>query len=243
QQQNHAVTDRRFAYFQHTNDLIRNLNFFGSCEVDFYQRIDSQVNNKPVLTNLLLNLRYRASKRLNLNAGYDNRRNIIYYESYKNFIDQLIDDETRQGLRLGANVKIHKTINLGINSSWRFQKSDLNLSKNLNAYLNISRLPGLNAYLSLSANMLQTNYLNSNFYGARLTKPLLHNKCNLESYYRRVDYQYKSFETNIIHQDIGGFDFSWNLTRKLGLYLTWEGTFEQRKPTFNRVNTRLIRRF
>ncbi len=33
QQMNSGMTDRRFAYFQHTNSLIRNLYFFGSAEV------------------------------------------------------------------------------------------------------------------------------------------------------------------------------------------------------------------
>jgi hypothetical protein len=84
-----------------------------------------------------------------------NRKNIIYYESYKSYIDQLIDDETRQGLRVGANYHISKLFTWGFNASWRFQKSEINLSKNLNTYLNISKLPIINATASLSANILQ----------------------------------------------------------------------------------------
>ena len=242
EQRNHSKTDRRFAYFQHSNSITQNLSLFGSFEVDMYQVVDSVVTNAMSLTNLLLTFRYKVSKRLSFSGGYDNRKNIIYYESYKSYIDQLIDDETRQGLRLGANLRISKRITWGANGSWRFQKSNLNLSKNVNTYLNFSRLPWINASASLSANFLQTTYLDSKIYGARLSKELVRGKLNGEVYYRRVEYNYKNYENQIL-QDIGGVDLSWNITRKLAFYLYYEGTFDQQRATFNRFNARLIQRF
>ncbi|MBL7807975.1 MAG: hypothetical protein JNN28_09185 [Saprospiraceae bacterium] len=242
EQRNHAKTDRRFAYFQHTNNLTRNLSFFGSMEADLYQVVDSQVTNAIRLTNLLFTFRYKVSKRFGISGGYDNRNNIIYYESYKSYIDQLIDDETRQGLRLGATLRITKRINMGANSSWRFQKSNYNLSKNLNVYLNVNRLPWIHSNISLSANLLQTTYLNSKIYGARLTQEIIRGKLNSELYYRMVEYDYSSYE-NKIKQNIAGIDLSWNITRTLGLYLYYEGTFDATKATFHRFNTRIIQRF
>lgn len=242
EQHNRSNVDRRFVYFQHSNTLLKDLSMFGSFEVDLYQNIDSVVRTAPSLTNLLLSFRYKVSKKLSLSAAYDTRKNIIYYESYKNYIDQLIDDETRQGLRLGANCRISKKITGGMNYSWRFQKSDMNLSKNLNAYLNFSRLPWIKATGSLSANILQTGYLNSNMYGARVSKEIIRGKLNGDMHFRWVEYRYTNYE-NIIQQNIAGVDVSWNITRKLALYLYYEGTFDHRNPTFNRVNTRVIQRF
>ena len=242
EQRNHSKTDRRFVYFQHSNSLTKDLNLFGSFEVDMYQLVNERVSNAMSLTNLLLTLRYKISKKLSISASYDNRKNIIYYESYRSYIDQLIEDETRQGLRFGVNYRISKRITWGANASWRFQKSNINLSKNINTYVNFSRLPWVNATASLSANLLQTNYLDSRIYGARLSKEIVRGKLNSEVYYRWVEYDYKNYEYKI-QQQIGGIDFSWNITRKLALYLYYEGTFEKQNTTFNRFNTKLIQRF
>ncbi len=242
EQRNHARTDRRFAYFQHSNNLTKSMSLFGSMEVDMYQVVDSVVTNAMRITNILLTLRYKVSKQFSLSGGYDNRRNIIYYESYKSYIDQLIDDETRQGLRLGATYRISKRINWGANTSWRFQKSNLNLSKNLNTYLNFNRLPWIHSSLSLSVNWLQTTYLTSKMYGARLNQELIRGKLNGELYYRMVDYDYGNEQSRFM-QHIAGADLSWNITRTLGLYLYYEGTYTDSRAAFHRVNTRIIQRF
>lgn len=242
EQENHGKTDRRFAYFQHSNAVSKNLNLFGSFEVDMYQVVNEKVSNAMRLTNLLFSFRYKLSKKFSVNGAYDNRKNIIYYESYKSYIDQLIEDETRQGLRLGANYRISKQMNWGGNASWRFQKSNLNLSKNLNTYLNINRLPWINASASLTLNLLQTSYLNSRIYGVRFSRELVRGKLNAEWYYRRVEYDYTNYETHI-RQDVPGIDLSWNLTRKLAFYLYYEGTFDPKNKTLHRINTRLILRF
>jgi hypothetical protein len=242
EQRNQLKTDRRFVYFQHTNTLLKDLNLFSSFEVDLYQYINNEITHAPSLTNLLVSLRYRASKKINISLSYDNRKNIIYYESYKNYIDQLIDDETRQGLRLGGSYRLSKRISWGFNASWRFQKSDINVSKNINSYLNFSRLPVLNATASISANLLQTNYLDSKIYGARISKELIRNKLQGEVYFRMVEYQYKNYEYKI-QQQIAGADLSWYITPKFALYLYYEGTFDKSTDPFNRINAKIIQRF
>ena len=240
-QLNQLKTDRRFAYIQHSGMLLKNLHFFGSFEVDMFKKVDSLVSYAPSLTNLLVSLRYRISKNISLSAGYDNRKNIIYYESYKSYIDQLIDNETRQGVRFGANYRISRIFTIGFNGSWRFQKSNINLSKNINGYFNVSQLPLIHANASLSANLLQTNYLDSKIYGIRLSKDIIQGKLSSQVYFRDVTYIYKNYE-NKIHQEIAGADFSWNLTRKLAFHLYYEGTFEPNKATFHRFNSKLLYR-
>lgn len=242
EQHNQSFIDRRFAYFQHSSNLLKDLSLFSSFEVDLYKKIENNVSNAPSLTNLLVNLRYRASKKLNINVGYDNRKNIIFYESYKNYIDQLIDNETRQGIRAGISYRLAKRITWGGNGSWRFQKSTINTSNNLNSYLNISRIPGIYANISLSVNFLETGYLKSQIYGIRMDKELIRGKLFGQLYYRQVNYLYTNYE-NKLHQEIFGMDYTWNLTRKLALHLYYEGTFDKQNTTFNRLNFKLIQRF
>lgn len=242
EQHNGSSIDRRFVYFQHSNNLLERLSFFGSMELDLYERLNGEAKSKANLTNLLLTLRYKLSKKTSLSLSYDSRRNIIYYESYKNYIDQLIDNETRQGLRLNINYRPFKWVSWGANANWRFQKNDLNLSKNLNTYLNFSRVPWIGASASLTVNLLQTTYLKSRMYGVRLSRDLLDQKLNCEAYYRLLDYEYASSELTI-QQQVAGLSFSTNLTKKLGLYLYYEGTFDKKSDTFHRVNTKLVQRF
>ncbi|MBI1225153.1 MAG: hypothetical protein GC192_07920 [Bacteroidetes bacterium] len=242
EQRNSGAVDRRFLYFQHSNNLLKDLSFFGSAEVDLYENINGEAKSKASLTNMYLSLRQKISKKTSLSLSYDNRKNIIYYESYKNYIDQLIDDETRQGLRFNFNYRPFKLITWGINASWRFQKSDANLSKNLNSYLNISRIPWMKTSASITANFLETHYLSSKMYGLRLTRDIVPGKLSADVYARMVDYRYTTSELRI-QQEILGVNLSWNLTKKLALYLYYEGTFDKKADTFHRVNTKLVQRF
>lgn len=235
-------TDRRFAYFQHSNTLLKDLSFFGSMEVDLFQNLNGEAKTKASLTNMYVSLRQRISKKTSISLSYDNRKNIIYYESYKSYIEQLIDNETRQGLRFNLNYRPFKLVTWGANASWRFQKGDMNLSKNLNSYLNISRIPWLKASASLTANFLQTNYLDSKMYGLRLERDIVPGKLNGELYFRMVDYRYTSSELHI-QQKVVGTSLSWNITRKLALYVYYEGTFDKKVDTYHRVNTKLMQRF
>lgn len=242
EQRNGGVTDRRFAYLQHSGALGKKVQVFGSMDLDLYENINEVQRSTLRLTNLFLSLRYSVSKKLRLNVSYDNRRNIVYFESYRNQIDQLIDDETRQGLRLGANYRLLKTVSWGMNANWRFQKSDLNLSKNLNTYISFSRIPWVKASATISANVLQTNYLNSKMVGIRLNKELVKGVLNGELNARLLDYQYQNSEQHILQQMVGG-SLSVNISRKLTFFAYYEGTFNATSTDLTRVNVRAVQRF
>ncbi|MEZ4959184.1 MAG: hypothetical protein R2830_05150 [Saprospiraceae bacterium] len=242
EQRNHANTDRRFVYFQHSNTLVDNLNLFSSLEMDLFENINNEAHSKLSLTNMYLSLRYRFSKKFNASLSYDNRKNIIFYESYKNFIDQLIDDETRQGLRLNASYRLFKFVTWGANLSWRFQKSNMNVSKNLNTYVNISKVPFINTQLSLTANFLQTGYIDSRSYGVRISRDIVKGKLNGDVYFRMANYKYKTYEYSN-QQKILGASLSYRLTRMLSLFVYYEGTFDNLGYDYNRFNTKIIQRF
>ena len=56
EQSNAGKTDRRFTYFQHSNSLINNLHFFGSAELDLYNKVlnveDSTIQPGPFTQNI-----------------------------------------------------------------------------------------------------------------------------------------------------------------------------------------------
>lgn len=242
EQRNNSEIDRRFVYIQHSSSIVKNLNFFSSVEMELYENINNEAKNVLSLTNLYVLLRYRFSRALNFSASYDTRKNIIYYESYKSFIDKLIEDETRQGVRLHVNYRPTKNISWGINTGWRFQKNDKNLSKNLNSYLTFSRISALNIRASINANFLQTNYLKSKIFGIRIYKDIIPGKLSGDLNFRVVDYRYLNYESTT-QQNIAGASFSLKIDKKLSLYMYYEGIFDSQDKIYNRLNTKIIKRF
>ena len=244
EQRNKSNVDRRFVYFQHSSELLKNLNLFGSFELDLYEKIENKENSTLRLTSLYLSLRYRLLKKWRFSLSYDNRKNIIYYESYKSFIDRLIEDETRQGLRAGVNYRPFKNITIAVNSSIRFQKNSENLSKNFSSYVSFSRIPVVNMRVRLKANFLQTNYLSSRLLGISISKQIIRRKLNGDLYFRMGDYQYTRSES-INKQKTVGINFSYRLMKKLSLYLYYEGTFSNQiqNQASHRINSKLIKRF
>ena len=73
-----AKVDRRFAYLQHNSSLGKNINVFGSLEVDMYQNVRDTIQHKLQLTGAYFSVRYRPFRSFNITASYDNRRNVIF---------------------------------------------------------------------------------------------------------------------------------------------------------------------
>jgi len=241
EQRNNSKIDRRFIYFQHNSSLFWNLNLFTSAEISLYENINNQPKNVFDLANLYASVRYRFSRKLNVSVSYDNRKNVQYYETFKSFIDQLIDEESRQGLRFNANYSLFNNITWGVNAGWRFQKSKKNLSKNLNSYLTFSRIPALNIRTTVTANFLQTNYLQSKIFGIRVSKELIPRKFQGGINFRMVDYKYLNYET-VTKQNIAGINLSWNITKKLTFYIDYEGTIDHQGMLYHRIYTKIIQR-
>jgi hypothetical protein len=166
---------------------------------------------------------------------------VIYYETYKNFIDDLIEQETRQGLRFRINYRPVKYVTLGSSVGYRFQKDHGNNSMNMHHYLTHSRLPWIKASVTASAIMLENDYIKGLIYGVRMSRDLIKQKVFGELEYRRVDYQYGNSEL-ALKQNIAGINLSWRVRKNLSLSVDYEGIFEKQKSN-NRVHVNISQRF
>ena len=168
-QTNNFITDRRYLYIQHANSLLKNLDFFGSTEIDLY----SVENNTPVtdfsLTSLYLSLNYRPVNNLTLSLSYDARKNVYYYETFKNRIDSTLEKETRQGLRFRFNYRPFKYFSWGGNAGYRLQTPTSDESMNAISYLTYSKLPFINAWITLTGTALKTAGFSGFVYGGSLS--------------------------------------------------------------------------
>ncbi len=241
EQRNSGFTDRRFAYFQHDNALLKNLFLFTSCELDLYKVVEGIAKNQPTLTSLYLSLRYKPFKQLSLFASYDARKNVIYYETYKSYTDRLLEEATRQGLQLKVNYRPGNKVSMGVNAGYRFRDKDINPNENLNGYLTINQVPWIKATATITANLLKTNYLNGQIYEIRLSRDIIPGKMYTDLSYRFVDYNFLNSSTNLI-QNIAQLNLSWQFKHKMSLSIDYELTFEN-VSNYHRVYLSFNKRF
>ncbi len=225
EQTNHGKTDRRFVYFQHSSSIINNVNLFCSVELDIFQNINEVKTHNINLTSTYFSLRVKPHKKLALTASYDNRRNVIFYESNRLYIDQLLSQETRQGVRLMANYNMTRGINFNVSSFYRYQENNPQPTKNYVANVNFNNFPLLGAQVNINANTLETYYFNGTILGGRISKNILKSAVYLEVNYRNVNYTFLNSESQL-KQDIIGFATTIQLQRATSLTLSYEGTFE-----------------
>lgn len=232
-QTNSMKTDRRYVYLQHSNSLLKNVDFFGSAEIDLYE-IE---NNTPVtdfdLSSLYLSLSYRPVNNLSLSLSYDARKNVYYYETFKNRIDSTLERETRQGLRFRFNYRPFKYFSWGGNAGYRLQTPTSGESVNAISYLTYSKLPFIDASLTLTGTALKTTNLSGFIYGASMYKDFLNGNLSAEIEYRKAQ---------IFEEDIAEFSLMWRITTNLMLSGNVEATFEQNN-TSTRVFFNIAQRF
>lgn len=241
EQRNSGATDRRFAYFQHSNSMVKNLYLFGSVEVDLYQNVNGVQSSNPRLSNMYFMARYRIIKPLSISLSYSSRTNIIYYESYKDIVDRLLNEDATQGLMAQITYRPLKMMTVGLKGSYRLQKKDLKPTQNAYAYITYSRIPGINASATLSATNMQTAYLTGNIYSLNFSKDLLKGGLYGSIGYRYVDYSFYNGEMRQ-KQNMAELNLTARITKKLYCSLNYEGTFEK-STNLNHVYINITQRF
>ncbi len=238
EQRNGGAIDRRYSYFQHSSTINRNLNIFGSFEIDIYNNIAGTTGAKPRLTNLFISTTYKFSRKLSLSISYDARKRIIYYETLKTDIERLLDDdEARQGIRFRVNIKPVKYVFAGITYSSRFQNNNLNKSGNLNGFISYTRLPVIAGRFSMNYNRNNSNYLSSNIISLRYSRSIIKKRMDGDFYYRKVNYDYKFNELKE-RQSYYGVNLSYRFNRKFMMNLLGEMSSRSIEKNY-RINTKV----
>lgn len=241
EQMNKMKTDRRFAYFQHTNSLLKNLYFFGSMEIDLFKNLNDTAQNILDVSSYYLSLNYRAFKKIGFSASYDNRKNVIYYETYKSFINQMIDMEARQGMSFQVNFNSQKSFSAGIRNGYNFQKSVPKPSQNIYGYITLSNISGIRLSATLAATYLETSYINGKVLNLNLTRDFFQGKLYIYAGYQHVNYVFSGMETSLI-QHVADLNISLTVIKNLSLSINMEQTFEN-KNQYSRLNLQLRKRF
>ena len=228
-------------YFQHSNTLLKKISVFSSIELDLYKLEKGEPQTTVSLTGLYFSLRYRISRQLSFFTSYDNRKNVIYYETFKSYTDEILQQASRQGFRGRITYRPIKFLNLGADAGTRFREGDPRRTNTFRGYTTYTRVPLINASFIISANLMQTSYLDGQVYGARLTKDLAKGKLFAMLNYRLVNFDYINTSSKL-NQHISEIDLAYRFNKKLYLTVNFEATFQE-KNTYNRVYFNLRRKF
>ncbi len=240
-QTNNFITDRRFMYIQHSNSLLKNVDFFGSAEVDLY----ALQNNQPVttfnLTGAYVSLRWSPFNNLSLGLSYDARKNIYYYETYKNYVDSLLDKETRQGLKFQVNYQPFSHLSWGGTAGYRFATPTASQSLNGYSYLTYSQIPWIDASISINATALKTTYVTGMIYGASLSRDFFKGRFYAELSYQNVNYTFPT-STQLLENSVD-LNLSWRITQKLFFSVDAEAMKDTNSNLQGRLFFNLTQRF
>ena len=222
QQTNNFKTDRRFIYFQHSNNLLPEINFFLSSEVDLFKKVLNKGQYTFSLTGIFISANYTPDRSVSFSLSYDARKDVIYYETYKSLADSLIDHETRQGFRAGVNLHPINNLFIGLSGGYRFQPGDPKPSRNFNGIITYGNIPVIDATPSVTFTRLISSYIDGSIWGASLSRSLT-DFASLTVNYN--DNQYK-FLFGDLKQNILSVDLSSRIWNQIFLSFSYEGTFE-----------------
>lgn len=244
EQTNAGSIDRRYAYMQHSTTINGNLNLFGSGELDLF----STVQGGARLTNLFVSARYRFSRKVDVFASYDRRQRVIYYETYRNDVEVMLDDDdTRQGARVRLNFRPTKGLGLGAAYNRRFQSDGANASENAQLFLNYNKDPRGFGRWSVQANRNTSSYVRSDIISFRHSRTLIPKYLNMSLYYRMIEYIYGNRSDGSplaarASQRYYGADLTLNMARTLTFTVLGEMSTIAIERNY-RVNMSLTKRF
>jgi len=241
EQMNNMKTDRRFLYFQHSNTLLKNLNLFSTVELDLYKKINGKSENTLSMSSTYISLNYKLLKRLRLTTSYDNRKNIIYYESYKSYINQILEIEACQGLSFQANYYTLNNLSFGIKTGYRFPNANSRESKNIYGYFSYNNIPYVKLSSILAVNYLETSYVNGKILNYNISREFSQGKLYTELGYQWVNYSFFGSETNTI-QNIFNASLNWRFYKTFSFTVNYEETFEK-TDQYSRLAFQIRKRF
>lgn len=240
EQTNDFKTDRRFIYFQHSNSILANTNLFVSSEMDLYKMIAGIKKNEFQLTSIFTSLQYSPVNAVSIYLSYDARKNVIYYETFKSFIDSVFENETRQGFNVRLNIKPIRYLFVGINGGYRYQKHDLKPARNFGGYITYSQVPFVDITPTASYTKLITSYVEGGIAGLRLSRQITDN-IDLSVFYRNTQYKFSNSIASI-NQNSVSVDLTTILFNPVFLTISYEGIFESTSTT-GRILLDLTMRF
>lgn len=240
QQMNKSEIDRRFFYYQNTINLTHRINLFFSSEFDLFKKEGGIESSEFSLTSIYASLRYSPAHFLSGGISYDARRDVIYYETYKSFLDSIIINELRRGVRLNLIIRPVRGLTIGLNNSFRSQKGDPKPNLNFGVNINYFSLPYLEASPSVSYTRLTNSFTSGYSAGLNLVRNFFA-LIDISAGYKYYNYHFLKSGYRL-DQHVYSADAYYSFSKKLSAGLNFERVTD-RNISQNRLFIDLTVRF
>jgi hypothetical protein len=224
EQTNDFKTDRRFLYFQHSNSLIQNTRIFLSSEIDLFKKEMGKSKSDFSLTSLYTSINVRPNEYFSIFLSYDARKNVIYYETTPDTLQQLIDKTTREGFRTRITVRPVRNLYLGGDYGYRFRKGDLKPSNNYGGYITYAQIPLIESSATVSYSKIYSSYVQGDMWSANLNRPIVYG-LDIWLGYRFTDYKFGQ-GIDDLKQHSASINLNTYFFKPVLLNITYEGIFE-----------------
>lgn len=240
-QRNQWKTDRRYLALQHTITLRSNFMIFSSAEMDIFQRrSNGEELNQLNFTSLYVSMNYRFNRKLSAFVAYDNRRNIIFYQSYFDILDDLMENQfSRQVLRARMNYKISKSFSVSAAANVRLDQNQ-SFYNNYQASINWHSVPKIGGTLSYRFNFNDAKYMRNTIHAIRYQKSLTKWDGSFGIYYRLLKYNYAQLSTRNPFQHFAGMELTKNFKKNMSIAGNVE-FYNQKFHNTYRFNVRLTK--
>lgn len=241
EQTNQGNTDRRFLYGQSNGRFTPKLSYLASVELDLYRMQNDTASTSLRLTGLYLNLNWQLNRKLSLSASYNARQPIIFYETYRSEVDELLDRELNQGLRFRMNYRPWKFMQLNLNGGIRYEKGDLSPAMHYSAAMSLRNLPMNGVTSTLSASQNRSSYFNADILGLRFQGDILPGKLSAGISYRYLQY-HSTMESTILPQHMAELQLEYRISKNWQASLNYE-LIQQKDFPHNRLFLQVRYRF
>lgn len=222
QQTYESKIDRRYLTFQSEAYLKNNFYFVGSAEIDLYEKSNNTPKNSLNLTNAFITTRWNFLENASVSLTYDIRKNIIYYESFKNFVDSLLDKEFRQGFRANTNFQLFRDFSINVFTDYSSKKNDARPSYNIGMSVSHHNLFELNLMPSISGSYLSSSYTNAILFNFRISKSFFDGTLFATVEYQHNIFKFPGYSEGKYNQDNISTYISVNLSRNLFMSANYE---------------------
>jgi hypothetical protein len=176
-----------------------------------------------------------------LSVSYSARQNIVYYETYKSYLDKLLESETQQGYLFQVTYHPADRIMAGLTAGYRIRKGDSRDSRNLTGYVSY-RIPGINLNTTLNGTYLEAPYVTGASYGGGFSKEMARGKIDAGIQYRYQDFNYGAAGTSN-PQHTAEVTLNWRIAGKFYLSAFYEGNLQKPDDPYHRIYLQLTKRF
>jgi hypothetical protein len=218
-------TDRRFLYFQHNNNIAANFNLFASTEIDLYKMQNSVGSGDFSLTSFFFMTQYTPVRSISVNLSYDARRSVVYYQTFKSFIDSLFSNELRQGYRLGLFLRPITGMFINLTGGYSYQKGDIRPSRNYSVSVTQAEIPLLLISANVAFNRVFNNYQDGAIYSITLSKFIPLNITTFSLGFSNITYNFGSMSPSLSQKEVTA-QISTRIFYSLFFNLYYEGDFE-----------------